>query len=262
MHKNVLKVIGFLLSICSATLLADEHTDFVDIATARAYLQDNPYLIYYCEGYEDATNCIFKVESITINDKKTEVTGPVILEWKEDKHFQCTYYLPKKDKKINQELMGNYHYGFYKALRRAIPLEMLFSPTGGTWTRSLTLWLYPAPAEIEGIDKEYQKWWNKNASSGPPVLHNLIDSVLSAADGGRIAPPETFVDSNHCPFDGCAYGEWITVNKLPIFPKPKSTKTINQINAGDTFTAITGNVYVKPLKVIANNDVEAYDSLY
>lgn len=96
--------------------------------------------------------------------------------------------------------------------------------------------------------------------SAPPVLHELIDSVLSISEGGRMKPSELYVDFNHCPGEGRQYGEWTSAGPITIFDKPNGSKRTGEISPGETFTAITGNVYLSPVEKIASESIEVYDS--
>jgi hypothetical protein len=59
-------------------------------------------------------------------------------------------------------------------------------------------------------------------------------------------PHKTFIDRNHCPGEGCTYGKWFTQEKIPVYRKPGDKTAITFIAARDSFTALTGDVYIHP----------------
>ncbi|NTV79072.1 MAG: hypothetical protein HGA25_08050 [Clostridiales bacterium] len=169
-----------------------------------------------------------------MDGEQMTISGPVILSWKENKYRQRTYNLPDSGQIFTDELCGNYHFGYYRPMRAAFPLSNLLSPTGGVYNYSSTFWAFPEPEVIPDVEKgysawleqlpdvvkEYCLWWYENASIGPPVFHELIDSVLSIPEGGCKKPPELYVDYNHCPGEGCDYKTWFTSGQLAVYKIP------------------------------------------
>ena len=269
----VIILIAGLLFLPAKTF-ADCENNFVSLEVARAYLRENPYIIANYGIIEGQSSCLFKVEKVYKEGEQLMISGPVILSWTENKYSQRTYSLPESGQIYTDELCGNYHLGYYGPMRAAFPLAVLLGPTGGINNYSSTFWVFPEPDVIPNVDKgysgwmeelpevikDYCLWWNENASIGPPVFHELIDSVLSIPEGGCKKPPELYIDLNHCPGEGCQFGEWTTSEPITIFDKPNGTKKIGEISAGDTFTALTGNVYLTPVKKIVNQSIEVYDS--
>jgi len=271
---NVIILIAGLLFL-PTKIFADCENNFVSLEVARAYLQENPYIIANYSIIEGQSSYLFKVEKVYMDEERLTISGPVILSWTENKYSQRTYRLPDPGQIYTDELCGNYHLGYYRPMRAAFPLAVLLGPAGGANNYSSAFWTFPEPDVIPNADKGYSAWleqlpavikdyclwWYENANIGPPVFHELIDSVLSIPEGGCKKPPEPYVDFNHCPGEGCQYGEWTTSETISIFDKPNGTKKIGEISAGDTFTAITGNVYLTPLKKIVNESIEVYDSI-
>ena len=58
------------------------------------------------------------------------------------------------------------------------------------------------------------------------------------------------VDVGHCPGEGCIYGTWTAHENIPVYEHPFDTCRIDLIPSGDTFTAVTGNVYFVPQIVV------------
>lgn len=254
---------------------ADCENNFVDIEVAKLYLQRNPYIIASYSSIKGQASHLFKVEHVYMDEGQLTVSGPVILSWKENEYRQRTYMLPDSAQVFTDELCGNYHYGYYKPMRAAFPLADILGLTGGDVNHVSEFWAFPGPDVIPVVEKgyaawmeqlpevvkDYCLWWNENASIGPPVFYELIDSVLSVPEGGSLAPPNVYIDRNHCPGEGCQYGTWKTSEDIVIVDKPFGKKKIGIIPAGDTFTAITGDVYLTPIEVIVGQPIEVYDSL-
>ena len=272
-HVLFIVLTGTLL-LSPLKIFADCEYNFVRLEVAQAYLKENPYIIAYYSRIVGQYSHLFKVEKVYMDGEQMTISGPVILSWKENKYNQRTYILPDSGQIFTDELCGNYHLGYYRPMRAAFPLADLLAPTGGIYNYSSTFWAFPEPEVIPGVYtgygawlehlpdvvKEYCLWWHENASSGPPVFHELIDSVLSIPEGGCKKPPEIYVDYNHCPGEGCVYGKWTTSGPITIFDQPNGTKNIGELSAGETFTAITGNIYLIPMKKIASVPIEVYDS--
>jgi len=255
-------------------ILADCHNNFVSLEVAGAYLKENPYIIADYGNAEGQSSCLFKVEKVYKDDDRITISGPVILLWKDNNYSQRTYSLPDSGQIFTDELCGNYHLGYYRPMRAAFPLEVLLGPTGGSSSYGSVFLSFPDPEVIPGVDKSYSGWtellpavirdyclwWHEKAEVGPPVFHDLIDSVLSAPEGGCKKPPLLYVDYNLCPGEGCQYGEWTTSGPVSIFDKPNGTRKTGELQPGESFTAITGNVYLTPLEKIADEPIEVYDS--
>lgn len=270
----VFTLLAAALLLPASKTYADCVNNFVSLEVARAYLKKNPYIIAFYSSIEGQTSYLFKVEKVYMEEERMTVSGPVILLWKENKYRQRTYSLPDTGEVFTDELCGNYHFGYYRSMRAAFPLEDLLSPTGGTYIYNSTFWAFPEPEVLPGVEKsyaawveqlpevtrEYCLWWYENASTGPPVFHELIDSLLSIPEGGRKKPPELYVDYDHCPGEGCQYGEWTGSGPITIYDRPNGGKRTGEIPAGETFTAITGNVYLRPVEKIAFEPIEVYDS--
>ncbi len=263
---RVLFLIGIVL--LPSVVRADWLTDFVRLDIAQAYLKKYPYLIQVT-GTESKHSVLFKVEKVYMDGNSMMVSGPVILKW--TYYSSYSYTVPEENEMMTTEMEGMYLYGYYPPMRVAFPLVSLFMVTGDNVAGSEK---FPDPEVIPNVEKgyaawmeqlpevlrEYCMWWYEKASVGPPVFHSLIDSVLSAPEGGCKPPPDEYVDLNFCPGEGCTYGEWKTSEAIIVVDKPKGTRKVAAISAGETFAAITGNVYVRPKEMIATETFEAYDS--
>lgn len=271
---KILILIGGLL-FSPLKIFADCENNFVSLEVAWVYLEKNPYIIAYYSSIEGQSSYLFKVEKVYMDEEMMTVSGPVILIWNENLYKQRTYSLPDSGQIFTDELCGNYHLGYYKPMRAAFALGDLFNPAGGIYKNGGGFIAFPEPDVIPDVEKgysswteqlpdaarDYCSWWYENASTGPPAFHELIDSVLSIPEGGRKIPPEVYIDINHCPGEGCTYGQWNTTEDIDIFKKPYSSEKVGKISSGETFTAITGNVYLKPLEKIVAEPFEVYDSI-
>ena len=267
----------FPLFIAPTNAFADYETGIVKYEVAQAYLDENPYIIANYSSIHGHTmeSCLFKVEKTYMEEGRLMISGPVVLLWKENSYSQRTYQLPDTLQIFTDELTGNYHLGYYKPMRAAIQLGNLFLCSGNTYSGVPTISYFPNPEVFPGIKqdnnlwmdqlpgaiKDYCVWWYKKASIGPPVLHEFIDSVLSIPEGGSKTPPDIYIDYNCCPEEGCISGKWKALEEIPLYKEPNSTKISGKIANGETFTGIKENVYVTPLKIIACNSLEVYDSI-
>lgn len=271
----VFSVLTAALILTPSKSFADCVNNFVSLEVAQAYINENPYIIAFYSSIEGQYSHLFKAQKVYMDGEQMTISGPVIMSWKENEYRQRTYSLPDSGQIYTDELCGNYHFGYYKPMRAAFPLANLLSPTGGIYNYSSGFWAFPEPEVIPDVEKgyaawleqlpdvvkEYCYWWYDNASIGPPVLYELIDSVLSIPEGGRKKPPELYIDFDHCPGEGCQLGEWTTSEPITIFEKPNGDNKIGEISAGETFNAITGNVYLTPLEIIVNESIYVYDSI-
>ncbi len=272
--KNILILLASLW-IFPLIVHADCVNNFVRWDVLQTYLKKNPYIIANYDVIDGQSSYLFKVDHVSFEDEsdKLILSGPVILIWNENPGMQPTYKLPDTGQIYTDELCGNYHYGYYQPMRAALPLLNLFSPAGGTSISGCAFMAFPDPElipvekgyaawmeQLPEVVKEYCAWWYEKASQGPPVLYDLIDSVLSLPEGGSKRPPEIFTDYNHCPGEGYQYGEWKTSETIPFFDQPKSTKRLGTLLAGEEFTAITGHVYLRPVEKIVSEPFEVYDS--
>lgn len=263
-----------MLIILPIPAAADSYTNFTSLEIARAYLQQNPYIIVDYSLYQGDISYVGKVERVYMEADVLTVSGPVILKWKKNSSGQRVYIMPDSAEVFLDELSGNYHYGYYKPLRAALKLQDMLTPAGGDYSRYSSFLFFPPPEALPNIDKSYAawkdelppaihnycNWWNSNASIGPPALHQLIDSVVSIPEGGYKVPPSQYVMYNQCPGEGCTYGTWKTSEAITLYKKPASTERIGEIAAGESFTAHTGNVYLMPLKHIVSEPFYVYDT--
>jgi hypothetical protein len=287
-----------MLLFSSKTFADEMHEyDFSRIEVINAYLGKNPYIMIknkdtsylfkaekvYLMSPEEKQAYEEELWGDGYNEDALRISGPVVLKWVEHTNRWPSYFLPGPGQVYTGMLCGCCYYGYYYAMRVAFPLMDLLSLTGGYDYNFTRTWAFPEPTEIPqygeriknnppdvssgfygGLNelpealKAYALWWYQNASVGPPVLHQLIDSVLSAPEGGPKAPPNIFIDHNHCPSEGCQYGEWKTTESIMVFDQPNSKKQIGVISAGETFTALTGDVYLTPIEVIVVHPFELY----
>ena len=68
-------------------------------------------------------------------------------------------------------------------------------------------------------------------------------------------PDINHIIKNACPFEGCRYGEWKVTNRTTLY-KEKNTKSkkISIVNTGETVNALTGDVHLKPVKLIVTKN--------
>ena len=226
-------LITSLLLLSPFTIFSDpdQYTDFVNIEIARAYLRDNPYIMSDYSRNKGEISNLFKVEKVYMENNHMMISGPVILMWADNSNGQRKYMAPDSAQVCTDELTGNYHLGYYKPMRAAFELRTLFEATGNRYHGYDRFSFFPNPevipnvktnsiAELNKLPKvirDYYLWWNNNASLGPPVLSELIDSVLSAPEGGCKTPPKVYIDYNHCPGEGCKYGTWNTTEKITVY---------------------------------------------
>lgn len=262
------------LAIIPLSSVADSSTNFTSLEIARAYLQQNPYIILDYSYYEGAVSYVGKVDKVYMEADVLTVSGPVILKWKKNSSGERIYMMPDSAEVFQDELSGNYHYGYYKPLRAALQLQDMFTLTGGDYRRYSGIMYFPPPEALPNINKSYAawidelppaihdycNWWYTNASLGHPALYQLIDSVASIPEGGCKAPPTQYVMYNQCPGEGCMYGTWKTSEPIPLYKKPASTERIGEIAEGESFTAHTGNVYLTPVKHIVSEPFYVYDT--
>lgn len=262
-----------VLLLPSSTRAACEDGEFSSIEVVRAYLAENPYVIALHSSIESGTSVLFKVRKVSREEGAIGIAGPAILTWQENSYGQRTYKAPDSGLIFSDALNGAHHFGYYKPLRAAFCLADLLQPTGGTGRLGSSFWNFPEPETIQSAIRErsgqnslesdlvedYSAWWENNANIGPPVLSELIDSVLSLPAGGRKSPPKRYVEHDVCPGEGCQYGKWQTMEPLAIFDKPNGAKS-GEFAAGESFTAITGNVYLAPMMKIASQSLEVSDS--
>jgi len=274
--SQILKLAYYLIvfQLIPFSVFADCENNFVSLKVARAYLQKNPYIIAFYSILEGQSSYLFKVDNVYMQDENMMVSGPVILIWDENSYRQRNYHLPDSGQIFTDELCANYHFGYYEPMRAAFPLANLLRPAGGIYNYYSAFWAFPEPDIITDLGREnetwsnhppsviqdYFIWWDQYASQGPPVLSELIDSVLSAPEGGNKIPPKIYVDYDICPGEGCTYGKWKSNEYIAIYDRPDKSKKIGTIDAGQEFTAITGKVYAIPKEEIASVSLEVYDS--
>lgn len=70
--------------------------------------------------------------------------------------------------------------------------------------------------------------------------------MVGCASTAREAP--VAIQRGACPFECCQYGEWIAQGPIPVFPAELDTTEVAfQLAGQEPFTAITGNVHVRPV---------------
>lgn len=252
---------------------ADCAYDFVSPEVARAYFRAYPYTMALFGRSDGQFSYLFRADSVYMEGEEMMVSGPLVLKWEENSYGQRTYHLPGSGEMYSGVLCGNYYYGYYEPLRAAMPLEELFCVRGGIYNPGAAIRAFPEPEVFPGVEKSYSSWldqlpealrayglwWYQYAAVGPPLMHELIDSVCSVPEGGRKLPPEVYTDEDHCPGEGCTYGEWTSRYDLTVFKEPRSPEKVGKLSAGESFTAITGNVYTEPLEVIVAEPLTVYD---
>lgn len=67
------------------------------------------------------------------------------------------------------------------------------------------------------------------------------------------------VDEGACPYECCTYGEWLVNEDTILFEeKDVETEMISSLGSGEKVNAITGDVHVRPLKLIVEKDSGAH----
>jgi hypothetical protein len=196
-YFTIVTIFAFLL-LSTSTIFADYgcENNFVRIEIAQAYIVQNPYIIAISEV--DKNIHLFKAVKIFMDDERITISGPIILSWNVNSSGQRTFFLPDSGKIFTDELCGNYQFGYYKPMRTAFALGNLFGTSGGgVYDNHLSFIAFPEPEIIPDVEKgysswleqlpnvvqEYCLWWYANASTGPPVLYEIIDSVISVSEG-------------------------------------------------------------------------------
>lgn len=77
------------------------------------------------------------------------------------------------------------------------------------------------------------------------VVLSIILAVLVLPCAASEPPPPSFlIEKGLCPFEGCAYREWVTLKETPIYSAPeKGAKVIAHLSAGGHVKALTGEVH-------------------
>ncbi len=93
------------------------------------------------------------------------------------------------------------------------------------------------------------------------ALLGVIFAAPAAAKPERTArseapPPPLYVDRGACPFEGCTYGKWTARGAVPLLDRPGGVATGAVVKAGEEVEALTGEVHVRPLRVICRRPVE------
>jgi hypothetical protein len=87
-------LLSVILFLFPSKIFADCENNFVNLEVARAYLQENPYIIAFYSSIEGQSSYLFKVEKVYMEEEQMTVSGPVILIWNENSYRQRTYQLP------------------------------------------------------------------------------------------------------------------------------------------------------------------------
>ena len=78
-------------------------------------------------------------------------------------------------------------------------------------------------------------------------------------------PPKLYIDKGGCPVKCCHYGQWKVKDSTNIYSQPMGKKVIGRLAEEETFTAITGNVYIHPTQmtvIFSHGPFKAGDTLY
>ncbi|HET8540783.1 MAG TPA: hypothetical protein VFL83_13010 [Anaeromyxobacter sp.] len=93
------------------------------------------------------------------------------------------------------------------------------------------------------------------AAAGTPARASPARAAASTA------PPRVLVDRGACPFEGCAYGTWTAREDAALRSRPGGRATGVVVKKGERVRAITGEVHVKPLRVVVRREIEVSGSL-
>ncbi len=86
------------------------------------------------------------------------------------------------------------------------------------------------------------------------VLAGLVLAAATPALGEapqRAGPPSPFIDRGVCPFEGCSYRKWTASADVALLDRPGGSRTGVVVTAGESVDAVTGEVHVVPLRVVA-----------
>ena len=85
-------------------------------------------------------------------------------------------------------------------------------------------------------------------SAGLLLVMALVLCATSAIAGQRrkpIGPRVPYVELGACPFEGCAYGEWISTDNVKVHrERDRRSPVVFDLATGDRVTALTGAVIV------------------
>ncbi len=89
-----------------------------------------------------------------------------------------------------------------------------------------------------------------------PLTFFLLHPSLAQNDSevALAAPPSVYISHGACPFECCTYREWWATAPVTLVDKPGGTQVIATLAKGEHVQARTGEVHVKPLRLVATQD--------
>jgi hypothetical protein len=102
--------------------------------------------------------------------------------------------------------------------------------------------------------------------SGLLLLVVPVASVI-AQNTGEQKPPNVYIDKGACPFECCAYREWVARMDVALVDKPNGKRVVGRIKKSEKVLALTGEVRSVPLRVVAQHEyleagIKAGDTIY
>jgi hypothetical protein len=88
----------------------------------------------------------------------------------------------------------------------------------------------------------------------------LVLIVALMALASPVTPPSLYVSKGACPFEGCAYREWLARRSLPVYERAGGARIIARLQKGERVQALNGEVHCRPVRVIAGRDDPAAGS--
>lgn len=90
------------------------------------------------------------------------------------------------------------------------------------------------------------------------VLHKVLAFIVLNCAFIQ-AQSNEYVDSGACPFECCKYGKWIANETIRILKTPEMPGVqIGELSDGESFSAITGEVHVKPAMFVFDKPFDKF----
>jgi hypothetical protein len=89
------------------------------------------------------------------------------------------------------------------------------------------------------------------------LLSAALCAVLSAAPtlaAPQLRLPNPYIHKGACPFECCTYRDWTTIRPVTLLDRPGGKVTIAHIGIHQHVLGLTGEVHVKPVRLVAARD--------
>lgn len=90
------------------------------------------------------------------------------------------------------------------------------------------------------------------------VLAGHLSSPARAESTPGDALPLVFVDKGACPFECCTYRAWTVKADTRLYDRPGGKKLKGVLKKGERVSGVTGEVHVKPQRVLVLRDYERF----